>query len=57
VLDLPRYGSKATFFQPHQYAEGVDYVITNGEFLVERGTLTWKLPGRLLMTGTRPSAR
>src|SRR5688572_15895729 len=51
VLDLPRYGTKATFFEPHQYAEGVDYVITNGEFLVDGGKLTWKLPGKLLMTG------
>ena len=51
VLDLDRYGSKATFFEPHQYAEGVDHVITNGEFLVDAGKLTWKLPGRVLMTG------
>ena len=55
VLDLPRYESKATFFQPHQYAEGVDHVITNGQFLVDGGKLTWKLPGRLLMTGPRPA--
>ena len=55
VLDLPRYGSKATFFQPHQYAEGVDHVITNGQFLVDGGKLTWKLPGKLLMTGPRPA--
>jgi N-acyl-D-amino-acid deacylase len=51
ILDLPRYGTKATFFQPHQYAEGVDYVIANGEFLVDGGKLTWKLPGKVLMTG------
>ena len=51
VLDLARYGSKATFFEPHQYAEGVDHVLTNGEFLVDGGKLTWKLPGRVLMTG------
>ena len=51
VLDLERYGTKATFFEPHQYAEGVDHVITNGEFLVDGGKLTWKLPGRVLMTG------
>ena len=54
VLDLSRYGSRATFFQPHQYAEGVDHVITNGQFLVDGGKLTWKLPGKLLMTGPRP---
>ena len=51
VLDLQRYGTKATFFEPHQYAEGVDHVIANGQFLVDSGKLTWKLPGRILMTG------
>ncbi len=56
VLDLERYGSKATFFEPHQYAEGVDHVITNGEFLVDGGKLTWKLPGRVLMTGAARGA-
>ena len=57
VIDLPRYGSKATFFQPHQYAEGVDYVITNGTFLVDGGKLTWKLPGKILMTGAPRAGR
>ena len=51
VLDLARYRTTATFFEPHRYAEGVDHVITNGEFLVDAGKLTWKLPGKVLMTG------
>jgi N-acyl-D-amino-acid deacylase len=51
VLDLARYGTSATFFQPHQYATGVDHVIANGQFLVDGGALTWKLPGRILTTG------
>ena len=56
VFDVNTIRDKATFFEPHQYAEGVDYVITNGEFLVDAGKLTWKLPGKLLMTGgSRPA--
>src|SRR5688500_9174900 len=51
VLDLARYGTTATFFEPHRYAEGVDHVLTNGEFLVDAGKLTWRLPGKVLMTG------
>ncbi len=35
----------ATFFEPHQYAEGIDYVLVNGIFVVEEGNLTWKKPG------------
>jgi N-acyl-D-amino-acid deacylase len=53
VLDLPAYGTTATFFEPHRYATGVDHVLANGQFLVDGGTLTWKLPGRVLMTGGR----
>ncbi|MFT6806956.1 MAG: N-acyl-D-amino-acid deacylase [Saprospiraceae bacterium] len=28
---------KATFEQPHQYPEGIEYVIINGEFVLEQG--------------------
>jgi N-acyl-D-amino-acid deacylase len=57
VLDLSQYGTSATFFQPHQYATGVDHVIANGQFLVDGGALTWKLAGRILTTGApRPAA-
>lgn len=48
VLDLENYGDRATFFEPHQYAEGVEYVLVNGRFVVEEGVLTWALPGRVL---------
>jgi N-acyl-D-amino-acid deacylase len=48
VIDLDRVRDAATFFEPHQYAEGVDYVLINGEMVVDGGELTWKLPGRVL---------
>jgi N-acyl-D-amino-acid deacylase len=53
VLDLERYGTKATFFDPHQYAEGVHHVLVNGQFVIDDSQLTWKLPGKVLMTGGR----
>jgi N-acyl-D-aspartate/D-glutamate deacylase len=48
VLDLNSYIDKATFFEPHQYPDGVAYVMVNGELLVDNGELTWKLPGRVI---------
>lgn len=48
VLDVDRVRDRATFFQPHQYAEGVDYVFINGRLVVDRGKLTWALPGKVL---------
>ena len=48
VLDLDRLRDKATFFEPHQYPEGVLYVLVNGQFVVDRGAPTWRLPGGVL---------
>ena len=39
---------RATFFEPHQYPEGVEHVLVNGTFVVDDGKLTWKLPGRVI---------
>src|SRR5262245_2130078 len=38
----------ATFERPHQYAEGVDYVIVNGQVAFEGGKTTAARPGRVL---------
>lgn len=48
VLDLATIRDKATFFAPHQYAEGIDLVLVNGVPVAERGQPTWKLPGKVL---------
>jgi N-acyl-D-amino-acid deacylase len=45
VFDPERIQDTATFFEPHQYAEGIAYVLVNGTFVVEKGKLTWKKPG------------
>jgi N-acyl-D-aspartate/D-glutamate deacylase len=48
VLDLERIQDRATFFAPHQYAEGVDFVLVNGKPVVEGGKLTGELAGTVL---------
>ncbi len=52
VLDLEELQDNATFFEPHQYASGVDYVMVNGTFVVDEGALTWALPGVVLTPET-----
>jgi dihydroorotase/N-acyl-D-amino-acid deacylase len=48
VFDPDRVADRATFEQPHQYAEGVSAVIVNGQIVFEHGTTTPARPGRVL---------
>ncbi len=49
VFDPETIKDKATFFEPHQYAEGISHVLINGVFAVADGKLTWEKPGKVLM--------
>lgn len=48
VIDLKKIRDKATFIQPAQYAEGVEYLIVNGVVSIEKGEVTGKKGGRAL---------
>jgi len=48
VLDLATIRDKATFFEPHQYSEGVEHVFVNGVAVVDGSKITWALPGKLI---------
>lgn len=48
IFDAKRITDHATFTEPHQYSEGVEYVLVNGEIVLERGNHTGKKPGRVL---------
>ena len=48
VIDLESVGDKATFEQPHQYADGVSLVVVNGEVAFEGRAMTSARPGRVL---------
>lgn len=39
---------KATYQNPHQYPEGIEYVIVNGEIVIANGQQTQNCPGRVL---------
>jgi len=48
VFDLGTIRDRATFTDPHQYAEGIEWVLVNGEAVVEAGKPTGRLAGRVL---------
>jgi len=54
VFDPARVRDTATFEKPHSYADGVSYVVVNGQVVFENGAMTAARPGRVLYG---PSAR
>jgi N-acyl-D-amino-acid deacylase len=48
VLDLATLRDKATFTDPHQHSDGVDWVFLGGEAIREDGVSNGKLLGRVL---------
>ena len=48
VFDPGRVIDRATFSEPHQYAEGIEYVLVNGTLVVDGGEHTGARPGRVL---------
>ena len=61
LFDPSRVGDRATFENPHQYAEGIHTVIVNGQVIFENGSMTAARPGRVLRgpasTIVRPKPR
>ena len=39
---------KATFFEPHQHADGIEHVLVNGAFVVEGGEILYRTPGKII---------
>lgn len=48
VFDFEEVIDKATYEDPHQFPEGIEHVLVNGEFVIRDGKGTGKLPGRVL---------
>jgi dihydroorotase/N-acyl-D-amino-acid deacylase len=58
VFDPANVRDKATYEQPHQYAEGFTYVIVNGQIVYENGAMTSARPGRVIYgPGKAPSVQ
>ena len=48
VFDLETIADRATVFEPHQHAAGIDHVLVNGELVVENGYILHALPGTVI---------
>jgi N-acyl-D-amino-acid deacylase len=53
IFDPAAVRDRATYDDPHQLAEGMSYVIVNGLVVLDEGTFTDKLPGRVLRHASR----
>jgi N-acyl-D-aspartate/D-glutamate deacylase len=48
VFDPQRVIDRSTYENPFEYSEGIDYVIVNGEVVLDQGKHTGKRPGKVL---------
>ncbi len=48
IFDEARINDKATYENPRQFPEGIEYVIVNGQVLLERGSLNPSKAGKVL---------
>ena len=48
LFDPDRVIDKATYPDPFQYSVGIEYVIVNGQIILDRGKHTGARPGRAL---------
>ncbi|MHA1462087.1 MAG: amidohydrolase family protein, partial [Candidatus Heimdallarchaeota archaeon] len=48
VFDQETVIDKATFANPHQLSVGIEYVLVNGEVVIEKGEHQSNLPGKTL---------
>jgi N-acyl-D-amino-acid deacylase len=48
VIDLENVQTGSDISGPHEYSEGVQYLLINGDVVIDRGEYTGKLPGRVL---------
>ena len=51
VFNPERVIDRATFFDPHTYPEGIEYVITNGKIVISGGEHTGEMPGKVFKRG------
>jgi N-acyl-D-amino-acid deacylase len=54
VFDPATIRDKATYFEPFQYSDGINYVLVNGSFVVDGGEPTSAKPGKVLVRQRLP---
>jgi N-acyl-D-amino-acid deacylase len=55
ILDPQNIRDTADAFNPHQFAEGIDFVFVNGEVAVESSSCIGNLAGRVIVKSSSPS--
>jgi dihydroorotase/N-acyl-D-amino-acid deacylase len=48
IFDPATVHDRATFDNPNQLSEGMEYVLVNGVPVIDRGKMTGNLPGKVL---------
>jgi N-acyl-D-aspartate/D-glutamate deacylase len=48
IIDPEKISDKATFTEPHQYSEGVEFLFINGQLVIEDGKYNNKLAGKTI---------
>ena len=48
IFDLKNIETRTSISNPHQYSEGVEYLFINGEMVLDKGSWTHKLPGKVI---------
>ena len=53
AFDAKRIRDKATFRDPHRHSEGIEWVLVNGEIVLERGRFNQARAGKVLLKADR----
>ena len=56
IFDPEKIVDRATFNDPHRYPEGIEYVLVNGQVVIEKGKHTGVLAGKVLRRKSRQLA-
>ncbi len=48
IFDYDRIQDKATYVEPHQYPDGIPYVIVNGTIVIKENEHTGEMPGKII---------
>lgn len=55
IFDPARVKDRATYTEPFHYSEGIEYVLVNGQLVLDRNRHTGARPGRVLRHGAAPT--
>ena len=48
ILDYENIRDNATYAEPHRYPDGIEYVLVNGQVVIQNGEHTGVFPGKVI---------